>query len=78
MMMGNYEKETLLIRGMRLHNILAPKIRKFPTNISQAGALVPAKTSKSEHSSLTGNLVFGKTCAVSLDTILFIERMNKI
>jgi len=36
------------------------------------------KTNKSEHSSLASNLVLNKTCEVSLDTILFIERMNNI
>jgi len=58
---------------------LAPKIRDFSTDIPQSGALVPVMVDKSEHSnSLTGSLIFDKTCSVSLDTILFIERMNKI
>jgi hypothetical protein len=68
----------LLIRGTRLNNRLAPKIRYFSSNVPHTGTVVPVKIDKSEHSSLTGNLVFDKTCLVSLDTILFIERMNKI
>lgn len=68
----------MLIRGTRVNNILALKIRNFSSNISQAGALVPVKTHKSEPFSLTGSLVFEKTRTVSLDTILFIERMNRI
>lgn len=68
----------LLIRGTHLNNRLAPKIQNFSTNLSQAGVLVDVKTDKSEHSSLTSNIIFNKTCEVSLDTILFIERMNKI
>jgi len=75
---GEIRKKTLLIRGTRLNNILAPKFRNLSTNIQQAGALVPVKTDKSEHSSFTSNITFNKTCEVSLDTILFIERMNKI
>jgi hypothetical protein len=75
---GGLRKKTLLIRSTHLHNILAPKIRKIFTNVPQAGALVPVETDKSEHSSLTDSLVFDKTCTVSLDTILFIERMHKI
>jgi len=76
---GEMRKKTLLTKGTRLNNILAPKIRNFSTSIPQTGALVPVKTNKSEHSSLTGNsLVCDKSCSVSLDTILFIERMNKI
>ena len=75
---GEIRKKTLLTRGTRLNNILAPKIRDFSTNISQASALMPVKVDKSEHSSLTGSLVFDKSRLVSLDTILFIEKMNKI
>jgi hypothetical protein len=45
---------------------------------ANAGVLVPLKTDKSEHSSLTGSLIFDKTCIVPHDTILFIERMNRI
>lgn len=63
---------------MRLNNRLAPKFRNFSTNIPQAGALTLVKIDKNKHSSLTTNLIFNKTCKVSLDTILFIERMNKI
>jgi hypothetical protein len=47
-------------------------------SVSQAGALVSVKAYKSERSSLTDCLVFDKTCTASLDTILFIERTNKI
>jgi hypothetical protein len=43
-----------------------------------AGAIVSVKTDQSEHFSLTGSLVFNKTCTASLDRILFIERMNNI
>jgi hypothetical protein len=75
---GEIRKKMLLIRGTHLNNILAPKFRNFSTNIPQAGALVPVKTDKSEHSSITSNLTFNKTCEVSLATILFIERMNRI
>ena len=74
---GEIGKKTLLTRGTRLNNILAPKIRDFSTKMSQSGVLVPVKIDKSEHLSLTG-LVFDKFCSVSLDTILFIEKMNKI
>jgi len=75
---GEIGKKTLLIRGTRLNNILAPEFCSFSTNIPQAGALVPVKTDKSEHTNLTSNLSFDKTCKVSLETILFIEKMNKI
>jgi hypothetical protein len=46
--------------------------------MSQAGAFLLVKISKSEHSNLTGSLVFDKTCTASLDTILFITKMDKI
>lgn len=36
------------------------------------------KTNESEYYSLASNLVFNKMCEVSLDKILFIERINKI
>ena len=36
------------------------------------------KTNKNKHSSLANNLTFNITCEVLLDTILFIEKMNKI
>jgi hypothetical protein len=75
---GKLRKKTLQIKGARLNIVLTPKFRNFLTNISQAGTFVPVKTGKSEHSSLTGSLGFSKICTVSLDTILFIERMNKI
>jgi retron-type reverse transcriptase len=39
---------------------------------------VPVKTNKSEDSNLASNLTFNKTCEVSLEIILFIEKMNKI
>jgi hypothetical protein len=57
---------------------LAPKIRYFSSNVPQTGPLVPVKIDKNEHSSVTGSLVFDKTCSVSLDTILFILSINKI
>jgi hypothetical protein len=75
---GELQKKTLWIKGTRLNNMLAPKIRNFYTNIPQTGALVPVKTNKSEHSNVTSSLVFDKTFTASLDTMLFIERMNKI
>jgi hypothetical protein len=75
---GEIRKKTLLNKSTRLNNKLAPKIRKFSTNIPQTSALVLVQTNKSEHSSLTSSLVFDKACQVSLNTILFIERMNKI
>jgi hypothetical protein len=75
---GEIGKKTLLNRGTRLNNILAPKFRNFSTKVPQAGALVPVKSDKNEYSSVTSNLTFNKTCEVSLDTILFIEKMNKI
>jgi hypothetical protein len=39
---------------------------------------VLVKTNESEYYSLASNLVFNKMCEVSLDKILFIERINKI
>ena len=57
---GEIRKKMLLTRGTRLNNILAPKIRNLFKNISQAGALVPLKTDKSEHSNLTNNLTSKK------------------
>ena len=57
---------------------MAPKFCNFSTNIPQTGTLVPVKTNKSEHYSSTSNLMYNQTCEVSLDTVLFIERMNKI
>jgi hypothetical protein len=75
---GEIRKNMLPNRGTRIHNKLAPKFRNFSTNVAQTGALVPGKTDKSEHPSLTSNSTFNKTCEVSLDAILFIERMNKI
>jgi hypothetical protein len=44
----------------------------------QTSALVLVKSNESEHSSLASNLVLNKTCEVSPNTILFIEKMNKI
>ena len=61
-----------------LNNKLALKIQNFSTNIPQTSALVLVQTNKSEHSSLTSSLALDKACQVSLNTILFIERMNKI
>jgi retron-type reverse transcriptase len=75
---GEIRKNTLLNEDTRFNNKLAPKFRNFYTNIPQTSALVLFKTDKSEHSSLTNNLIFDKTYQVSLDTILFIEKMNKI
>jgi hypothetical protein len=75
---GEIRKKTLLNKSTRLNNKLALKIQKFSTNIPQTSALVLVQTNKSEHSSLTSSLVFDKACQVSLNTILFIERMNKI
>lgn len=75
---GGIRKKTLLNESRRLNNKLALKIQNFSTNIPQTSALVLVQTNKSEHSSLTSSLVFDKACQVSLNTILFIERMNKI
>ena len=47
-------------------------------DIPQTSAFVLVQTNKSEHSSVTSSLAFDKACQVSLNTILFIERMNKI
>jgi hypothetical protein len=81
MLMGNYEK-TWLIKSTRLNNIyiyIDPENSKiFYKYTTGRCVLVPVKTDKSEHSRLTGGLVFDKIFIVSLDTILFIEKMNKI
>lgn len=37
------EGKTLLARGMRLNNTLAPEIKNFSTNIPQTDALLPVK-----------------------------------
>lgn len=42
-------KKTLPIRGIRLNNVLAPKIRDFSTNVPHAGALAPIIGDNSEH-----------------------------
>jgi Cytochrome b/b6/petB len=75
---GEIRKKTLLNKSTRLNNKLALRIQKFSTNIPQTSALALVQTNKSEHSSLTSSLVFDKACQVSLNKILFIERMNKI
>ena len=75
---GEIRKKTLLNKSTRLNNKLALKIQNLSTNIPQTCALVLVQTNKSEHSNLTSSLVFDKACQVSLNTILFIERMNKI
>jgi retron-type reverse transcriptase len=75
---GEIRKKTLLTEGTRFNNKLAPKFRSLSTSMPQIGALVPIKINKSEHYNPRNNLTFNETCEVSLDTILFIERMNKI
>jgi retron-type reverse transcriptase len=75
---GEIRKKTWLNKSTCHNNKLAPKFRNFCSSIQQTSALVLVKTNESEHSSLASNLVLNKTCEVSLDTILFIERMNKI
>ena len=74
---GEIRKIMLPNRGTRSDNRLAPRHRYFSTVIPQTGALVPVKN-KSEHFNQTSSLLFNKTSQVSLDTILFIEKMNKI
>lgn len=75
---GEIRKKALLNKSTRLNNKLAPKLQSFSTNIPQTSTLVLVQDNKSEHFNLTSDLIFDKTCQVSLDTILFIERMNKI
>jgi len=75
---GEIRKKTRLNKSTSYNNKLAPKFRNFCSSIPQTSALVLVKTNESEHSSLASNLILNKTCEVSLDTILFIERMNKI
>jgi hypothetical protein len=75
---GEIRKKTLSNEGTRFKNRLAPKSRNFSTSIPQTGAFVPVRNNKSEQFNLTSNLRLDKTCEVSLNTILFIERMNKI
>ena len=70
---GEIRKKTLLNKGTRLNNKLAPKLQNFSTNIPQTSTFALVQTNKSEHSSLTSSLVFDKTCQVSLDTILLKE-----
>jgi hypothetical protein len=71
---GEIRKSMLPNRGTHSYNRLAPECRKFSTIIPQTGALVPVTTNKSAHS----NLAFKNRYEVSLDTILFIEKMNEI
>ena len=58
-------KKMLLIRGTRLMSLLAPKFVFVKTDY------------KNEHFSLTSNLIFDKTCEVSLDTFLFFEKIEE-
>ena len=74
---GEIRKIMLPNRGTRSDNRLAPRHRYFSTVIPQTGALVPVKN-KSEHFNQTSSLLFNKTSQVSLDTILFIEKMTHL
>jgi len=75
---GEIQRKASLNKGTCFNNKLAPKFRSFSTNIPQTSALVLVETDKSERYNLTNNSISKDTCEVSLDTILFIERMNKI
>lgn len=63
---------------MRLNNKMALKIQNFSTNVPYENALMPAQMNGGRDSSLISSLVFDKAFQVSFNTILFIERMNKI
>lgn len=75
---GEIREKTWLNKSICYKTKLAPKFRNFCSSIPQTSALMLVNTNKSEHSSLASNLAFNKTCQVSLDTILFIEKMNRI
>jgi hypothetical protein len=71
---GEIQKNTLPNRSTNINNKLAPKFQNFFINIPQTGTFMFVKTNKNKYSSLNSN----KTCEVSFDTILFIEKINKI
>lgn len=74
---GEIRKKTWLNKITCYNNKLAPKFRNFCSNILQTSAFV-VERHKSEHFSAASKLIFNKTCEVSLNTILFFEKMNKI
>ena len=75
---GEIRKKMLLNKSTRCNNKLAPKFCNFSTSIPCTSALVHVKFHQSEYYNLTSNIIPNNTCEVSLDTILFIKRMNKI
>lgn len=75
---GEIEKKTSLFKSKRLNNKSAPKLRNFSTNITHATDFAMVNYKKNDHHIPTIVSYFKKTCKVSLNTILFIEKMNKI
>ena len=63
---------------MRLNNKLAPKFRSFSTIIPLTSVKALVKNDKSEYCNQISSLILKKTYEVSLNTVLFIEKMNKI
>jgi hypothetical protein len=72
-------KKTLLNESTYFNNKLAPKFCSFSISISKSKYLVPViKCNINEHFNKTSFSNFDSTCQVSLNTILFLEKMNKI
>lgn len=75
---GEIRKKMLLNKSTRCNTKLAPKFYNFSTIIPCISTLVNIKSHTSEYYDLTSNRISNKTCEISLDTVFFIIRMNKI
>jgi hypothetical protein len=75
---GEIKKKTTLFKSKRLNNISAPKLTNLSKNITHATDFALVNYKKNYHPIPTIVSHFKETCKVSLSTILFIEKMNKI
>lgn len=79
MLKEKFKKKMLFNKDIRLNNELIPKLYSFSTIMPQITIFVLIKNKKSDSENLISNfnLNDNKTCKVSLNTVLFIEKMNK-
>lgn len=75
---GEIRKKMLQNRSTRYNSKLAPKFYNFSTIPPCISSLIHVNSHKNEYYNLLNYIIPNKNCEVSLDTVLFIKRMNKI
>ena len=78
MLKGKFEKKMLLNKKIRLNNRLASKFCNFFTIVPKIDTFIIAKTYKNDNYYSKNKTILNKDCEIWLNTVLFLEKMNKI